>query len=205
MKWGPLLAMAALFFLGVWLVWGSDAHRGLAPLRNGAHTLPAQIANERCRLEVLGQPDGAKSFRFLYRDGSASDVIAASKFIDTFGQQRFEEVTADSPNSLFKLLNITGWGSLLWIAIGLAGQCAFFGRMLVQWLISERRGESIVPTSFWWLSLFGGVTLFTYFAWRKDIIGVMGQSTGIIIYARNLRLISKKKRRGLAAMAKLTD
>ncbi|MDP6928836.1 MAG: lipid-A-disaccharide synthase N-terminal domain-containing protein [Planctomycetota bacterium] len=205
MKWGPFLAMAALFFLGVWLVWGSNADRGLAPLRNGAHTLPAQIGNERCRLEVLSQPDGAKSFRFLYRDGSASDVVGASEFINTFGQQRFEDVTANSQNPLFKLLNITSWGSLLWIAIGLAGQCAFFGRMLVQWLISERQGESIIPISFWWLSFFGGLTLFAYFVWRQDIIGVMGQSTGIVIYARNLRLIGKQKRRALAATTKLAD
>jgi lipid-A-disaccharide synthase-like uncharacterized protein len=41
----------------------------------------------------------------------------------------------------------------------------------------------------------GGVFLFTYFVWRQDFVGVLGQSTGIVIYARNLRLISKQRRR----------
>lgn len=37
--------------------------------------------------------------------------------------------------------------------------------------------------------------LFAYFAWRRDIIGILGQTTGIVIYARNLRLITKEARR----------
>ncbi|MAY73785.1 MAG: hypothetical protein CMJ31_03500 [Phycisphaerae bacterium] len=83
----------------------------------------------------------------------------------------------------------------MWVAVGLLGQAAFFGRMLAQWIMSEKRGESIVPEAFWWLSLIGGVSLFTYFVWRVDIVGVLGQSTGIVIYARNLRLIRKQRRR----------
>ena len=41
----------------------------------------------------------------------------------------------------------------------------------------------------------GGVMLFSYFVWRQDFVGVLGQSTGIVIYARNLRLIYKHRRR----------
>jgi lipid-A-disaccharide synthase-like uncharacterized protein len=31
--------------------------------------------------------------------------------------------------------------------------------------------------------------LFVYFIWRKDIVGIIGQSTGVFVYARNLLLI----------------
>ena len=37
--------------------------------------------------------------------------------------------------------------------------------------------------------------LFTYFVWRQDFVGVLGQSTGVVIYARNIRLMYKQKRR----------
>ncbi len=77
--------------------------------------------------------------------------------------------------------------------IGLVGQGAFFGRMFVQWIISERSRVSTVPEIFWWFSFIGGICLFTYFVWRVDIVGVMGQSTGIVIYARNLRLLYKQR------------
>ena len=70
--------------------------------------------------------------------------------------------------------------------------------MAVQWVASEREKRSVVPRAFWVLSLLGGILLFTYFAWRKDIVGVLGQSTGIVIYARNLRLISKERLRSAA-------
>ena len=65
--------------------------------------------------------------------------------------------------------------------------------MLVHWVISERTHASTVPEIFWWFSFIGGVCLFTYFVWRVDIVGVLGQSTGIVIYARNLKLIKKQK------------
>jgi lipid-A-disaccharide synthase-like uncharacterized protein len=67
--------------------------------------------------------------------------------------------------------------------------------MVLQWIVSERRRESIITESFWWFSLFGGVTLFSYFVWRADPIGILGQATGIVIYTRNIRLIYKAKRR----------
>ena len=46
-----------------------------------------------------------------------------------------------------------------WIIIGFVGQAAFFMRFLIQWLASEKRGESYFPIYFWYLSLVGGVIL----------------------------------------------
>jgi lipid-A-disaccharide synthase-like uncharacterized protein len=78
--------------------------------------------------------------------------------------------------------------------VGLIGQCLFFSRFLVQWLASERRGESHVPVLFWYLSLAGGFLLFGYATWRQDPVIMLGQGVGIFVYVRNLMLIAKKRR-----------
>ena len=56
----------------------------------------------------------------------------------------------------------------------------------------------MVPVGVWWGSLIGGLMLLSYFIWRWDIIGVIGQSTGAFIYARNLVLIYRARARGEA-------
>lgn len=94
---------------------------------------------------------------------------------------------------LYGLLNIsTRWG-LLWICVGFAGQALFTLRMLLQWWASEREKRSVIPVGFWWGSLFGGLMLFVYFIWRKDIVGIVGQSTGVFVYTRNLVLIYRTR------------
>ena len=77
--------------------------------------------------------------------------------------------------------------------LGLLGQVLFTGRMVVQWLVSEKQKQSVVPTAFWWMSLIGASMLITYFIWRKDIVGFLGQATGWLIYVRNLWLIYKPR------------
>ena len=79
-----------------------------------------------------------------------------------------------------------------WVLFGLLGQALFAARFLVQWVASERLRTSVVPVSFWYLSLAGGVILLVYAAWfRRDPVFTLGQSTGLVVYARNLMLIRK--------------
>jgi lipid-A-disaccharide synthase-like uncharacterized protein len=66
--------------------------------------------------------------------------------------------------------------------------------MVLQWLASEKHKRSVVPVGFWWGSLLGGLMLFVYFVWRKDVVGIVGQSTGVFVYARNLILIYRRQR-----------
>jgi lipid-A-disaccharide synthase-like uncharacterized protein len=75
--------------------------------------------------------------------------------------------------------------------VGFLGQALFTFRMVLQWYASEKEKRSVIPVGFWWGSLFGGILLFAYFAWRKDVVGIVGQSTGIFVYARNLILIHR--------------
>jgi len=86
-------------------------------------------------------------------------------------------------------------GEHFWLSVGFVGQGFFSMRFLVQWIASERRGESVIPIAFWFLSIGGGVTLFTYALYRLDPVFMLGEGTGILIYSRNLYLIWRKRRR----------
>lgn len=99
----------------------------------------------------------------------------------------------DAGGPLFALFNITTWFGVLWVALGLLGQVLFTGRMVVQWIASEKEKRSVVPAVFWYMSLAGATMLMVYFIWRKDIVGVLGQSAGWGIYARNVFLIRKHR------------
>jgi len=209
MKWEPVAAMVALFFLGFWIVWGPTVKHDLRP---GAEIQKFTFAGSKGELEALKEPDGDYSFRLLFRGDpkkpdpanstagealptSAPRVLSKSEFISIFGQERYDKAVKNAGNKVFRVLNISSPIGILWVIIGFAGQGAFFGRMFVQWLVSERRKESVIPEAFWWLSLIGGIMLFAYFAWRQDLVAVLGQTSGVVIYARNIRLIHKRKKR----------
>lgn len=81
----------------------------------------------------------------------------------------------------------------LWLVIGLIGQGIFSARFIVQWLVSEREKKSVIPVTFWYLSLFGGLTLLFYSIYKQDPVFILGQSTGVFIYARNLYLIHRER------------
>ncbi len=80
-----------------------------------------------------------------------------------------------------------------WLVIGFLGQALFSARFLVQWIVSERRSESVIPLAFWVFSIFGGVFLLAYAIYRRDPVFILGQAAGMIVYARNLMLIRKKQ------------
>ena len=50
----------------------------------------------------------------------------------------------------------------LWIIIGFIGQAMFFMRFFVQWLASEKAKASVIPHTFWYFSIGGGLTLLAY-------------------------------------------
>lgn len=80
------------------------------------------------------------------------------------------------------------------LTIGFTGQALFFMRFFVQWLYSEKHRRSLIPTAFWYFSLGGSSLLLIYALIRRDIVFTVGQSTGFIIYSRNLYLIHRERR-----------
>lgn len=191
MKSGPVLAMIALILVGMWMVLQPTLSRERYDfeMRVGAVELRADRAEGGWRF-VEPAPLATRG------------VMPAEEFMATVDAQIGSwQARPAFERTLLGFFNITGWVNFVWVAVGLGGQIAFFGRMMVQWVTSENKRESVVPELFWWLSLVGGVCLFAYFVWRKDFVGVLGQSTGVVVYARNLRLITKQKRRARRVVA----
>ena len=83
---------------------------------------------------------------------------------------------------------------LIWISIGFIAQFMFSMRFVVQWLASEKARASIVPETFWYFSFAGGVMLLAYAIYRMDPVFILGQATGLVIYARNIYFIWLGKR-----------
>ena len=95
---------------------------------------------------------------------------------------------------------VLGFDWSLLAVFGLVGNGIFSARVLVQWIASERRGESVIPVSFWYLSIAGSVILCAYFAVRHDPVGTLGYVPNAFVYARNLWLI-RRRDRAVAAVA----
>jgi len=95
---------------------------------------------------------------------------------------------------LYRLIQfVAQWKWDAWAIIGFGAQAMFFMRFLVQWLASEKEKRSVVPVSFWYFSVAGGVILLTYAVHRQDPVFILGQAGGLLIYLRNLHLIHKGK------------
>ena len=93
--------------------------------------------------------------------------------------------------NFFESLSYT---EILFLIIGFTGQGLFASRFIVQWIYSEKKGQSHIPIIFWYLSIFGGMGLLTYAIFRKDPVIIIGQLFGIFIYLRNLILIYNKEK-----------
>src|SRR5262245_33871040 len=79
-----------------------------------------------------------------------------------------------------------------WVIVALVGQLVFGGRFLVQWIVSERKGESVIPVAFWHLSIVGSLIMLTYGLKRHDPVLIAGYALNSIVYVRNLMLLAKK-------------
>jgi lipid-A-disaccharide synthase-like uncharacterized protein len=83
-----------------------------------------------------------------------------------------------------------------WLAFGLVAQLLFTARFLVQWISSERAGQSVVPMAFWFFSMGGGVMTLIYGIAKREPIIILGQALATIIYIRNIMLIVKHRAKG---------
>ena len=77
----------------------------------------------------------------------------------------------------------------LWLIVfGLAGQILFTFRFIVQFYLSEKYKVSILPPSFWMISLLGSIIIFIYGLYRVDYVLLIGHGGGMLAYIRNLMI-----------------
>lgn len=205
-KWGPVIAMVALLLLGVWVAFAPDVPQSKP---DGAERVKLTVGPVKGVLEWMPSipPSGSLATRkpitytLHYRDGTSIPNLSQADVEKVLGPDAVERITSGGSNWLYRAFNVSNPIGVAWVILGFAGQIVFGGRWIVQWLVSEKNKASSVPVSFWWMSLAGSVMLFAYFVWRNDVVGVLGQTSGVVIYARNIQLIRKQARREARAAA----
>jgi lipid-A-disaccharide synthase-like uncharacterized protein len=93
-----------------------------------------------------------------------------------------------------KLAELMSRGIGPWEIIGFVGLLVFSSRFVVQWIVSEIKKESVIPVSFWYLSIVGSLFLLSYALYRADPIFILSYLFNGLIYGRNLYFIYKKRR-----------
>jgi lipid-A-disaccharide synthase-like uncharacterized protein len=78
-----------------------------------------------------------------------------------------------------------------WFAVGLLGQLVWSSRFVVQWWISERKGQSHLPAAFFQVSLGGAILLLAYAIARQDPVFILAYGMTPIPLARNLLLLRR--------------
>ncbi len=141
-----------------------------------------QFVDDEGEIHVCIQTGATEEGMLIYTPAPAEPILevesSGSAFLD----------------KLLKFIPGTPFEKALFV-FGLLGQAVFMSRFLLQWIVSERRGKSVVPVGFWWLSLAGASMLLTYFIIRSEPVGAIGQSFGWIVYTRNLILIRRDHKR----------
>ena len=89
------------------------------------------------------------------------------------------------------------WESF-WTVIGWLANATFSSRFIVQWYVTEKKKQVVVPQLFWWLSLVGSL-LFLFYAifYDKHHVIIFAYAFSWIPYIRNLVI----HRRNKAAMS----
>lgn len=88
----------------------------------------------------------------------------------------------------------------IWATTAFVGQMVFGGRFILQWIVSEFKKRSHVPTAFWYMSLVGSLILLSYSIHMKNPVFMLGFSLNTLIYLRNLHLIYKHARKSVVTV-----
>jgi lipid-A-disaccharide synthase-like uncharacterized protein len=80
------------------------------------------------------------------------------------------------------------WQQLFVYVIGFLAQALFSGRILYQWIVSEKAKKVMAPPFFWLMSILGSYLLFIYGLLRDDFSIILGQLVSYYIYLWNLNI-----------------
>jgi len=92
-----------------------------------------------------------------------------------------------------KLSQILAGGFGIWDVIAILGLVTFSSRFIIQWIVSELRKESVIPVSFWYLSIVGSLLMLSYAIHIADRWIILSYLFNCLIYFRNLYFIYMKK------------
>ena len=74
------------------------------------------------------------------------------------------------------------------LCIGFLGQFFFAGRILIQWILSEKAKKVVSPLIFWIFSIIGSYLFFVYGWLRADFAILFGQFISYYIYLWNIKI-----------------
>ncbi len=83
---------------------------------------------------------------------------------------------------------VESWRVFLY-PIGFLAQIAFTGRFFLQWLDSERRGKSVVTSTFWQISLFGNLIMYVHSLIQMQFHVCLAQALNGVLAWRNIDLM----------------
>lgn len=209
MLWHLLGAVGtAIFYSRFWVQWIASERQGKSTIPPifwylsciGTLTLLAYAIVIRSPLGALSQCFnivvytrniifiGRKSGRMtpvaavLLQGAAAAIAVVAILFVVFIWRQEFTHNQTLAPEVARET-----WG---WLALGVAGQALFAGRFLIQWIASERRGESTVPPIFWYLSVIASALQAACFLQRGEWLFLAGTTLTLLIYLRNIMLLN---------------
>lgn len=98
----------------------------------------------------------------------------------------FKEYDASKEEALS--VQLTNW---LWIAVGVFGQALFALRFFIQWIVTEIRKESVIPASFWYLSVAASLLMICSHGQRHEWLYTVGIASTLLVYFRNIYWIRR--------------
>ena len=92
------------------------------------------------------------------------------------------------PNDPLLTIDLFGYAIPVtaWTLFGLVANVLFTIRVLVQWIASERAGQSVTPVAYWWISFSAAAIMIIYAFGRKEIPFILGLAATLAPYTRNL-------------------
>ncbi len=175
-----ILEVALLVAMGVWVFVSLNETSKIS--RPGGVEVTVQLPEASDKAVLYQDDQGRYRYIIQLKDHTQRD-LSADELAAMMQRDRVNRSWGQ------KLLYVSNPFGYVWVGLGFLGQVLFTGRMVVQWIVSEKHKKSVVPPIFWWMSLIGSSMLMAYFLWRRDPIGLLGQTFGWFIYVRNLWLI----------------
>src|SRR5688572_28110516 len=134
------LALAGAIGLIALSAWALHSFSSGPPAPAGAVPVRIQLPSSDDQAFLVTPVDGSLTYLVRDDDGTARTLTPdelALELRDGRGQT----------SALARLLNASSPTGIAWVTLGLFGQLLFTGRMLVQWLASERSRRSVIPTA----------------------------------------------------------